>query len=68
MKIFDQCLFLQLMLSASILKSIFEFQTWIPNVYDKLKTVALYVSNTLVITGCNTIKNFEKMLSSKILL
>ena len=32
LKYCDQCLFLQLMLSASILKSIFEFRTWITNV------------------------------------
>ena len=29
----DQYLFLQSMLSASILQSIFEFQTWIPNTH-----------------------------------
>ena len=41
-KYFDQCLFLQLILSASILKSIFEFRTWITNV------LTTYNNNVLI--------------------
>ena len=36
LKYCDQCLFLQLMLSTSILKSIFEIRTWITKVHTQI--------------------------------